>query len=167
MVEIFFWALDLTFRLIPSFLIKTGEIVLVALSLGYYCSGPNKNSEESESLITIEQPSFWVGIIFWVCIGIYLNFYLSGYYLKKIWEVGKRNFCNEPGFAPAYEVLLFRQKDPKPCWLWRGPSGSLRGSPTSALAQTRCAQTMRRRISAVGCTARPRQRLYSINIFVK
>ena len=26
-----------------------------------------------------------------------------------------------PGFGPAAEVLLFRQKDPKPCWPWRGP----------------------------------------------
>ncbi len=37
-----------------------------------------------------------------------------------------------PGFAPAGEALLFRQKAPKPCWPWCGPSDSLRGSPTPA-----------------------------------
>ena len=37
-----------------------------------------------------------------------------------------------PGFAPAVEALLFRQKDPKPCWPWRRPSGALRRSPTPA-----------------------------------
>jgi len=26
-----------------------------------------------------------------------------------------------PGFVPAAEALLFRQKDPKPCWPWCGP----------------------------------------------
>ena len=36
------------------------------------------------------------------------------------------------GFGPTAEVLLFRQKDPKPCWPWHGPSGALRGSPTPA-----------------------------------
>ena len=30
-----------------------------------------------------------------------------------------------PGFAPADEALLFRQNDPKPCWPWCGPLGSL------------------------------------------
>ncbi len=34
-----------------------------------------------------------------------------------------------PGFVPAAEPLLFRQKDPKPFWPWHGPSGALRGSP--------------------------------------
>jgi len=42
--------------------------------------------------------------------------------------------------APSTELragLLFRQKDPKPCSLWRGLSDSLRGSPTpSALLRT-------------------------------
>ena len=36
------------------------------------------------------------------------------------------------GFGPTAEVLLFRQKDPKPFWPWHGPSGALRGSPTPA-----------------------------------
>jgi len=40
-----------------------------------------------------------------------------------------------PGFVPAAEVLLFRQKDPKPFLPCHGPSGSLRGSPTPAAAQ--------------------------------
>ena len=48
-----------------------------------------------------------------------------------------------PGFVPAAEVLLFRQKDPKPCWPWCGPSGSLRSAADSGVAQTRYAQTMR------------------------
>ena len=41
------------------------------------------------------------------------------------------------GFGPAAEVLLFRQKGPKPFWPCHGPSGALRGSPTpSALLRT-------------------------------
>jgi hypothetical protein len=48
-----------------------------------------------------------------------------------------------PGFAPAGEVLLFRQKDPKPWWPWRGPSGALRRAADFGGAQTRYAQTMR------------------------
>ena len=48
-----------------------------------------------------------------------------------------------PGFGPAAEVLLFRQKDPKPWWPWRGPSGSLRRVADFGGAQTRFAQTMR------------------------
>ena len=38
---------------------------------------------------------------------------------------------------PADVILLFRQKDLKTCWPWRGPSGPLCGSPTPAVAQTR------------------------------
>ena len=53
------------------------------------------------------------------------------------------SFLEMPGFAPANEVLLFRQKDPKPWWPWRGPSGALRRVADSGGAQTRCAQTMR------------------------
>ncbi len=33
---------------------------------------------------------------------------------------------------PNDEIHLFRQKDPKPCWPWHGPSGALRGSLTPA-----------------------------------
>ena len=77
MIDILFLFLELILRLTPIIMIKTGEIVLSAFSLGHYCSRPNKTFEETESLITIEQPSFWVGIISWVCIGIYLYFYLS------------------------------------------------------------------------------------------
>ena len=62
-----------------------------------------------------------------------------------------------PGFAPANEVLLFRQKDPKPSWLWRGPSGSLRGSLTPAArklaALKQCAPSSRSRLH---CSATPR-----------
>ena len=39
------------------------------------------------------------------------------------------------GFAPADEVLLFRQKDPKPFPPVRGPSSSLRCSRTPAAAE--------------------------------
>ncbi len=77
MIDILFLFLDLACRLIPSLMINTGEIILAWLSLGYYC--PRQlESEENDSLITIERPSFWVGILFWVCIGIYLYFNLSG-----------------------------------------------------------------------------------------
>ena len=37
-----------------------------------------------------------------------------------------------PGFVPATEPLLFRQKWPKPCWPRPVPPGALRGSPTPA-----------------------------------
>ncbi|MDH5428121.1 MAG: hypothetical protein OEZ57_04925 [Nitrospirota bacterium] len=37
-----------------------------------------------------------------------------------------------PGFGPAADPLLFRQKWAKPCWPWHGPSDALRGSPTPA-----------------------------------
>ena len=50
------------------------------------------------------------------------------------------------GFAPAAErllrasrrapPLLWRQKDPKPLWLWHGPSGALRGSPNPGTTKT-------------------------------
>ncbi|HBP89207.1 MAG TPA: hypothetical protein DD706_16085 [Nitrospiraceae bacterium] len=53
------------------------------------------------------------------------------------------SFLEMPGFVPANEVLLFRQKDPKPWWPRRGPSGALRRVVDSGGAQTRCAQTMR------------------------
>jgi hypothetical protein len=70
-----------------------------------------------------------------------------------------------PGFAPAGEVLLFRQKDPKPWWPWRGPSGALRRLPTSVarkLAEStlshveglkQCAP-----FSEIGCTTWPRHK---------
>jgi len=34
--------------------------------------------------------------------------------------------------CPVGLNLCVEQKDLKPCWLWRGPSGALRGSPTPA-----------------------------------
>ena len=40
-----------------------------------------------------------------------------------------------PGFGPAADPLLFRQKWTKSCWPWHGPSGALRGSPTSAASK--------------------------------
>ena len=61
-----------------------------------------------------------------------------------------------PGFAPAAEVLLFRQKDPKPCWPWCGSSGPLRGSPTPAARKLpslkQCAPCLRCRLH---CSATP------------
>ena len=56
---------------------------------------------------------------------------------KHLWNLPQnisKGFC-VTGFRPAAEVLLFRQKDPKPFLPCRGPMGSLRGSPTRAAAQ--------------------------------
>jgi len=81
MIDIFFWALEGVFWFFPYLMIKTGEIVLAALSLGFHRPRQNKNldiTDEDDSLITIQSPAFWVGIMFWICIGIYLSFYLSG-----------------------------------------------------------------------------------------
>jgi len=61
-------------------MIQTGEIVLAFLSLGDHRPRRNKNlnvSGEYDSLIAIKSPSFFVGKMFWACIGISLNFYLS------------------------------------------------------------------------------------------
>ena len=81
MIDVIFWFLELTFRLIPSLMIKTGKIVLAALSLGFHRSGTNKSLEESDSLLTIEQPSFW-GNNF---LGLYWDLpkFLFGSRLKK------------------------------------------------------------------------------------
>ena len=98
-------------------------------------------------------------------------------YQKSLRDVGRIIekctiiFLKLSRFVPVHEFLLLRQKDPKPCWPCRGPSDSLRDSPTPAVAQTRgaypepCrrAQTVRRRLSGVACTARPRQRLRECN----
>ncbi len=79
MIDIFFWGLELAFLLYSYLMIVTGEIILTFCSLGYHRKRRNKNIfEEHDSLIPIASPSFWVGVIFWICIGIYLNFYLSG-----------------------------------------------------------------------------------------
>ena len=45
------------------------------------------------------------------------------------------------GFAPADEVLLFRQKCPKPCSPVRGPLGSSASVPNQDGEGTRSAQT--------------------------
>jgi len=45
------------------------------------------------------------------------------------------------GFAPADEVLLFRQKDPKPFPPVRGPPGNFAAIPNQDGEGTRCAQT--------------------------
>jgi hypothetical protein len=59
-------------------MIMTGEIVLAILSLGYHRPRFNKNAyREYTSEFPIKSPSFWVGIMFWTCFGIYLNFYLG------------------------------------------------------------------------------------------
>ena len=53
----------------------TGEMVLAILSLGYHRPRFDKDSyKEYKSEFAIKSLSFWVGIIFWVCFGIYLNF---------------------------------------------------------------------------------------------
>ncbi len=65
-------------------MIMTGEIVLTILSLGYHRSRFTKDSyREYTSEFHFKSLSFWVGILFRVCIGVYLDFYLSGDYLKK------------------------------------------------------------------------------------
>ena len=46
------------------------------------------------------------------------------------------------GFAPADEVLLFRQKDPKPFPPVRVPAGELRPSTELYGSETRSAQTV-------------------------
>jgi hypothetical protein len=55
-------------------------------------------------------------------------------YFTRI-EVSFEGFLLKPGFVLAVEVLLFRQKDPKPFLPQCAPSGPLRGSPTPAAAQ--------------------------------
>ena len=45
------------------------------------------------------------------------------------------------GFAPADEVLLFRQKDPKPFLPVRVPPGAWSTTPNQDGSGTRCAQT--------------------------
>jgi len=60
-----------------------------------------------------------------------------------------------PGFAPADEALLFRQNDPKPCWPWCGPLGSLRGSPIPAARKNSLRSNSARLFHGVACTARP------------
>ena len=61
-----------------------------------------------------------------------------------------------PGFVPADDPLLFRQKWAKPCWPWCSPSGSLRGSPTPAARKLamlkQCAPFSRCRLH---CSATP------------
>ena len=73
MIDILFWVLEIVLSFIPSLMIMTGEIVLAFCSLGYHRPRLNKNvSEDNDSLVPIKSLSFWVGL------GIYLNFYLSG-----------------------------------------------------------------------------------------
>ena len=45
------------------------------------------------------------------------------------------------GFGPADEILLFRQKDPKPFSPVRGPTGSFATVPKQEGSGTRYAQT--------------------------
>ena len=59
------------------------------------------------------------------------------------------------GFAPADEVLLFRQKDPKPFSPWSWPWGSPARFANSGGCATRYAQTVLAENPGVGCTARP------------
>ena len=79
MIDILFRILELVVSFIPTLLIMTGEIVLALCPLGYHRPRLNRNfNEECDSLIPIQRLSFWIGIMCWVFIGIYLNFYLNG-----------------------------------------------------------------------------------------
>lgn len=71
--------LELIFSFIAPLMILTGEIVLAILSLGYHRPRFNKDSyREYTSEFPIKSLSFLVGIMFWVCIGVYQNFNFSG-----------------------------------------------------------------------------------------
>jgi hypothetical protein len=61
------------------------------------------------------------------------------------------------GVSPPHdEVLLFRQKDPKPIPPCRCPSGPLRGSPRPAAAELAPAQTVLAKKVEFGSAAKPR-----------
>jgi hypothetical protein len=80
MLDIFFWALESILLFGPYVMIKTGELILRYLSIGYYCPEQYKTpdtSDENDLVRTIKNPCFWVGMIFWSCLGVYLSFYLS------------------------------------------------------------------------------------------
>lgn len=71
--------LELVLSFIAPLMIMTGEIVLAILSFGYHRPRLSKNVyKEYTSELPIKSLSFWVGIMFWTCFGIFLNFYLSG-----------------------------------------------------------------------------------------
>ncbi|MFZ1745082.1 MAG: hypothetical protein WBO24_06315 [Nitrospirales bacterium] len=71
--------LELILSFIAPVMILTGEIVLAILSLGYHRPRFNKDTyKEYTSEFPVKSLSFWVGILFWVCIGLYLDFDLGG-----------------------------------------------------------------------------------------
>ena len=80
MIDLLLGILGTIVELILSFIapifIMTGEIVLTILTLGYHRPRFNKYFyKEYTSELPFKSLSFWVGIMFWVCIGVYLNFY--------------------------------------------------------------------------------------------
>jgi hypothetical protein len=71
--------LELILSFIAPLMILTGEIVLAILSLGYHRPRFNKDTyKEYTSEFPLKSLSFWVGILFWVCFGVYLDLFLSG-----------------------------------------------------------------------------------------
>ena len=83
MVDILLGILGRILELILSFIapvmILSGEIVLAILSLGYHRPRFNKDTyKEYTSEFPVKSLSFWVGILFWACIAVYLDFILSG-----------------------------------------------------------------------------------------
>jgi len=74
MIDILFGIFELILSFIPQLMILTGEIVLTVCRLGYHRPRLNtKVFEEHDSLIPIKSLSFWVGIMFWVSLGIFLS----------------------------------------------------------------------------------------------
>jgi len=60
------------------------------------------------------------------------------------------------GFAPADEVLLFRQKDPKPFPPVRGSMSAWPTTPNQDGSETRSAQTVFAKEVGFGAAAQPR-----------
>jgi hypothetical protein len=88
MIDLLLGILGRTLELILSFIapvmVLTGEIVLAILTLRYPRPRFNKDIyKEYKSEFPVKSLSFWVGILFWACIGVYLDFILSGDQLKK------------------------------------------------------------------------------------
>lgn len=79
MIDVFFWILEIILSFGTSLMIVTGEIVLTILTFGYHRPRFNKDThKEYTSEFPFRNLNFWVGIMFWVCVGAYMRFYLSG-----------------------------------------------------------------------------------------
>ena len=77
-IDFFFGIFEILITLGPLLLIKTGDLVLVCCSLGYFIPRKGKNDLKKDGpCIPIKSPSFWVGLIFWVGIGTYLGWYFG------------------------------------------------------------------------------------------